>query len=110
MYQIQGQIVYQDGEWEGSVGIPTFFLDEDIQGIVNVSHALEIAANVVDPLRKSKEIHLTGYNQSTGEYGARNFMVMGACDLCNGEERIENPEWKYDKRQCSYIDCPECVE
>lgn len=77
MYQIQGRITYQDGIWEGSVGIPTFFLDRGVQGIVNVSHALDIAAKVIDPLGRAKRIYLTGYNEETEEYEARSFPCEG---------------------------------
>jgi hypothetical protein len=40
------------GEWHGTRQVPTFFLDEDVQGIVSADHAARIAADVIDPLRQ----------------------------------------------------------
>lgn len=33
--------------WTGSEGVPTFFLDENMQGIVGEAHAEKIARNVL---------------------------------------------------------------
>jgi hypothetical protein len=38
------------GEYSGSKGTPTFYLDSDVQGIVNAEHAVNIANDVVNPL------------------------------------------------------------
>jgi hypothetical protein len=36
--------------WHGTRQVPTFYLDEDVQGIVSAGHATRIAADVIDPL------------------------------------------------------------
>lgn len=38
------------GEFSGSRGCPTFYLDSDVQGIMNAEHAANIASDVVNPL------------------------------------------------------------
>lgn len=35
-------------------------------------------------------------------------VYLDPCPECDGEERVENPEWNADKRQSSFIDCPTC--
>ena len=51
LYQIVARVLYKtDDGWEGSIGIPTFFLDEDIQAITDTDHAERIAKKILDPL------------------------------------------------------------
>lgn len=47
-YQVQAQVQTKlhDG-WTGSVQIPTFVLDANIQGIVSHKHAMDIAGDVL---------------------------------------------------------------
>lgn len=37
----------QNGEWRSSFGLPTFFLDGDVQGITGEEHAEAIARRIV---------------------------------------------------------------
>lgn len=39
------------GEYSGSRGLPTFYLDSRVQGIVSKAHAVSIARDVINPLR-----------------------------------------------------------
>lgn len=43
IYAIQACLVYESAVWRGSKGVTTFFLDGDIQGIVDCAHAEKIA-------------------------------------------------------------------
>lgn len=43
-------------EWESTLGLPTFFLDPTVQGILTIGQAEKVARKVVDPF---------------GEYGDR---------------------------------------
>jgi hypothetical protein len=38
------------GDYSGSKGCPTFYLDSDVQGILSESHAANVASDVVNPL------------------------------------------------------------
>lgn len=54
MYAITAQIqtYEQDGNaraWSGSRQIPTFYLDENVQGITDTGHAVRIARQIIDP-------------------------------------------------------------
>ncbi len=68
MYQIQGQLVFEKDGLRRSVGVPTFFLAIDFQGIVSAGQALEIARKTVDAGEQAEEIHLTAYNSRNGNY------------------------------------------
>jgi hypothetical protein len=50
MYVVTGQILTHDGDWHGSVSVPTFYLDPRVQGITSVAAAVIIARAVVNPL------------------------------------------------------------
>lgn len=63
-YVVQAQVVNETTDahgqvWTSSTGVPTFFLDIDVQGIVNDEHAEQIARKVVDPLGVAKEVHVS---------------------------------------------------
>ena len=49
LWRIEGNVVHEHGGWTGSTGVPTFYLDPDIQGIVNGDHACRIARKIIDP-------------------------------------------------------------
>lgn len=50
MYKVVAQLEHsrEDG-WSRSVQIPTFFLDENVQGIVNEQHCLRIVCDMLNP-------------------------------------------------------------
>ena len=54
MYVIVAQVLthvsHQSGEWHGSRQVPTFYLDEDTQGIYSVEGAIRVAKRIVNPL------------------------------------------------------------
>jgi hypothetical protein len=50
LYVVTGQILTHDGDWHGSVSVPTFYLDSRVQGITSVAAAVIIARGVVNPL------------------------------------------------------------
>lgn len=63
-YAVQCQVVSETKDsngtvWTSSNGVPTFFLDIDVQGIVSDEHAESIARKVVDPLGLAKEVHVS---------------------------------------------------
>jgi len=47
MYQVTGHVHIETGNETRLVQLPTFFLDADIQGIVDCDHAKRIAANMI---------------------------------------------------------------
>ena len=59
-FRVVAQIVHEDDKgWRSSQGAPTFILDGDIQGIVNLAHAEAIARRVVDPQGLATEVHVS---------------------------------------------------
>lgn len=59
LYAVNVQVVTEEDGWTSSIGIPTFFLDIDVQGIVCDEHAESIARKIVDPLGVAKEVHVS---------------------------------------------------
>ena len=50
MYAITASIDYVvPGEWHGTRHLPTFYLDERVQGITSEGHAEMIARDILDP-------------------------------------------------------------
>lgn len=49
MYSIQVTITIKEGPWTRSRQIPTFYLDERVQGISDKEHAATIALEILDP-------------------------------------------------------------
>lgn len=37
-------------QWHGTVDVPTFYLDERVQGIMTSHHAENVARQIIDPL------------------------------------------------------------
>lgn len=55
LYQVQATVNYEGR----NIGVPTFYLDGDIQGIVSVEHAEKIAREVIMPIQLPHvEIHM----------------------------------------------------
>lgn len=50
MYAITASVHTQQGEWKGVRHLPTFYLDENVQGIVSEEHAAKIARDIINPL------------------------------------------------------------
>lgn len=67
MYAISGTVVHhtknaQMVREEKMIQIPTFYLDENVQGIMSEEHAVEIAKKIVMPVEldyETVEVHLT---------------------------------------------------
>jgi hypothetical protein len=55
MYAIQAQIEIHDAPWTRSRQIPTFYLDENIQGILDEDGAVRIALEILDPTGNLQE-------------------------------------------------------
>lgn len=56
VYQIQGTVVaHYTSKNRIVVQVPTFFLDADIQGIVDCEHAVKIATSIVCPVELCDE-------------------------------------------------------
>lgn len=53
MYAINGTVSIVVDGWTRTQSIPTFYLDKNVQGIVNKSHAEAIAHTIVNPTRNS---------------------------------------------------------
>jgi hypothetical protein len=56
MYAITAQVETYDTDanaitWRGSRQLPTFYLDENVQGIRDERHATRIARQILDPFR-----------------------------------------------------------
>ncbi len=47
MYSIQAIIIQSVDGFQKSIQLPTFFLDENVQGIVDTNHAEEIAKSII---------------------------------------------------------------
>jgi hypothetical protein len=49
-YQVTATIVKTDDKgWKSTIGIPTFYLDENMLGIVSPEHAEKIAVDIINP-------------------------------------------------------------
>lgn len=61
MYAITATISGTNTEgWEFSCGLPTFYLNANVQGIMNEAHAEKIARAILDPLALSRyTYHIT---------------------------------------------------
>lgn len=54
MYAITAQVLtFKQGDsarvWSGAISLPTFYLDETVQGITDEAHAVRIARTIIDP-------------------------------------------------------------
>jgi hypothetical protein len=58
-YYVQAQVVYEKDGWRGSVGVPTFVLDANVQGILCIAHAEKVARQIVDPLGVAETVFLS---------------------------------------------------
>ena len=60
LYQITVQTIRKQPDgWTSSTGCPTFFLDGDVQGIRDCTHAAWIALKVLDPHGVARESGVT---------------------------------------------------
>jgi hypothetical protein len=58
-WQIDGTTVEKTTDGDTTRQIPTFFLNGNIQGIVNAEHAAKIATGIVNPTGdESLEVHI----------------------------------------------------
>lgn len=51
MYAIQSTVSREHNGWTHTRQNPTFYLDKNLQGIVNEKHAEAIAFDIINPLR-----------------------------------------------------------
>lgn len=63
MYAITATFTRQEGEWSSTRQVPTFYLDERVQGILNEAGAVKVARTIVDPLGQY-EVHITAVKVS----------------------------------------------
>jgi hypothetical protein len=49
MFIIQATITKKTGGFSTTKQVPTFYLHEDVQGIVSAEHAEKIARSIIDP-------------------------------------------------------------
>jgi hypothetical protein len=56
MWAIQARLIRFHGqELEGARDLPTFYLDERVQGILTEAHAVEVARTIIDPYSLTAE-------------------------------------------------------
>lgn len=62
-YQIQAVIKTESDKGEGAVQIPTFYLNSEIQGIINIGHAKRVAKDVINPEGhyRDDQLEITAY-------------------------------------------------
>jgi hypothetical protein len=60
LYAVEARVTEtaKDG-WQSNYGLPTFYLDARVQGIVDVAHAERIARNILQA--RGRELHLIVY-------------------------------------------------
>jgi hypothetical protein len=54
-YCIAARIVRREPGWESTHYFPYFYLHENVQGIVNEEHAVNIARKILDPFNQYRE-------------------------------------------------------
>lgn len=60
MYGISATVETTDGKYTGMRQIPTFYLDEDVQGILSVAGAIRIAREILSAAGTSDAVfHIT---------------------------------------------------
>jgi hypothetical protein len=50
LYQIVAYVTTVSNGWRSTIGVPTFYLREDMQGITNEAHAEQIATTMLRAL------------------------------------------------------------
>ena len=60
VYCIQATIECETAHGSASIGIPTFYLDDRVQGIVSTRHAEQIARDIICPFGEVA-VHVTAY-------------------------------------------------
>lgn len=55
MFSIHATIEVKDAPWTKTRQVPTFYLDETVQGITGKDHAEELALEVLDPTGNLRE-------------------------------------------------------
>lgn len=63
MYAIQATITlvgdWRTDEFEETRQVPTFYLDERVQGILSADHAVQIAQSIIDPFGHASKTSIT---------------------------------------------------
>lgn len=59
MWIIVVNAIHREGEWTASIPIPTFFLDESVQGFGPEGPSERLIRSIVDPLKRMESIHFT---------------------------------------------------
>lgn len=77
MWCIQAQILIDQEGWLGSRQIPTFYLNENIQGILNEAGAINVATQILNPFGLLT-VRVTAERVETG----------------NQEHNVNNPAWR----------------
>jgi hypothetical protein len=49
MWAIQAQVCHERDGWKASTQVPTFYLDENVQGIISEEHAVKVATSIINP-------------------------------------------------------------
>ena len=49
VYCVQATVEYTDGRWRSVLSVPTFYLNSNVQGIVDCEHARVMAKEVINP-------------------------------------------------------------
>lgn len=51
MWSIGAIVIHKTPTGDRAIDIPTFYLDENVQGITGERHAIEIAESIINPLK-----------------------------------------------------------
>lgn len=51
MWTIQAVVLVKDAGGERAIAVPTFYLDEKVQGITGETHARQLAEEIINPLK-----------------------------------------------------------
>ena len=56
-----GTVNLEPRQWTSAHQVPTFYLHENVQGIINAEHAARVAREVIDPLNlfEDDDVHIT---------------------------------------------------
>ena len=77
LYQVTAQIVRVDtGGWRSSVGVPTFYLRDDMQGIPNEAAAERIARTMITGI--ARDPHIEAVHIAIGVSAAFDPATIGA--------------------------------
>lgn len=82
LYAITANIAREENGWSSSRQVPTFYLDENVQGILSIAHAVQVARDIIDP------------------YNEHSVSVCAVRVHAEGNETSQSSRFTFEDREC----------